>query len=216
MLVSLWLWGGASRLCRRTCRRRMGRSRLRPVGWRSRFRTRALRASVFRTSVRLCCWWPVCLRASCFWSRLRPIGRHRRRRVTCRLRGRWPVWCSRRRRGRTISRSRSCRLSRPRCVGRRSASGRCRRLAGWRNFYRRTRCRRGTQGLHLAAGDGFAGMRGQCLLLLRKRHRRRRRSFLGDYLTARHCRWRRSYVTRGGSFGSEDALASRGNRNSAT
>src|ERR1022692_2589818 len=65
-------------------------------------------------------------------------------------------------------------------------------------------------------GQGFSRMRGQGLLLFRKRYGLRRWSLLGDDLPVRNCRWWRSHVTCGRSFRSQYAFARWSHSNSST
>ena len=163
------------------------------------------------------------------WSCLRPIGRRSRGwtivglrcrrtirrlsrlRTISRLRSCWPVRLGRtlvrsRRSARPIGRRCGRRLTRSRGVAR-MARGWCCRFC-WRCYLHHRMHRCGwTQRLQLASCHRFSRMRGQCLLLFRKRHRWRRRSFLGDNLAIRNCRWRRSHVARCRSFCSEHAFA---------
>jgi hypothetical protein len=76
---------------------------------------------------------------------------------------------------------------------------RLRRFSWRRYFYHwmRLSSGRGLSGSQFVSGRWNSGMRGHHLLLFRKRHGRRRRSVLSDYLPVRDCCRRRGHVIGG-------------------
>jgi hypothetical protein len=81
----------------------------------------------------------------------------------------------------------------------RTSRGRLRRFSWRRHLDHRMRLSsgRGLSGSQFVSGRWNSGMRGHHLLLFRKRHGRRRRSVLSDYLPVRDCCRRRGHVIGG-------------------